>query len=99
MADWALVLGGAAVVGVFTMSYTLDRLAKRLDRVERAVHAVYEYAQEIDPRHDEERALLDDLFSGDGLFAGMHHRDLVNAKRARDERTLHDPILKEDRLD
>lgn len=96
MADWALIIGGAAAIGVLTMSYTLDRIAKRLDRVERAVQAVYEYALEIDPSHDDERALLDELFAGDGMFAGMHHRDLVNAKRARGERTLRDPILQDD---
>lgn len=93
--DWTFMLALGAVAGVLQASYTLDRIAKRLDRVERSIDALHDYIKEVDPRHDEERELRRDLFEGDSLFAGKNHMDFVRAKRERGERTLNDPVLRD----
>src|SRR5688500_16167554 len=95
MADWGLAIAvGAGIVAV-SGGLLVDKLTKRMDRVDRAVTALFEYAKEIDPRHDEERSILYDLDAG-GLMAGEHHLNLVRAKRERGERTLLDPLLPRD---
>ena len=88
----ALAVGIGASIAAISIGLALDRLAKRVVHTERCVQALFDYAREIDPRHDEERAILKDLDEG-GLTAGMAHMDLVNAKRARGERTLLDPLI------
>ena len=93
MADWALILGGAGAAGVIGASMEINRLTKRVGNLETMLGAVFRYAQEIDPRHDEERRLLDALYHGDGMFDGLNHYEFVKEKRARGERTLHDPII------
>lgn len=92
MADWALAVGVGAGIAAISTAFTLDKLAKRVAYNERCIQALFDYVREIDPRHDEERAILKDLDNG-GLMAGMHHLDLVKAKRERGERTLFDPLI------
>lgn len=98
MTDWAMILAGAATAGVVGATMEIARLTKRVATLEETVTAVFRYAQEIDPRHDEERRLLDDLYHGDSMFRGLDHMEYVREKRSKSERTLNDPILpREDR--
>lgn len=96
MTDWALILGGAGAAGAIGAAMEINRLTKRVASLEETVTAVFRYAQEIDPRHDEERRLLDALYNGDGMFDGVNHMEYVREKRARGERTLNDPIIPPD---
>ncbi|WP_374274413.1 hypothetical protein [Brevundimonas sp.] len=93
--DWALILAIAAFGGVWTMSYGLTRQHKRIEALERQVVEVYSYVQEIDPNLEEERRLEEELFAGDSVFAGASLNELKRGKRARGERTLHDPIIRD----
>jgi len=92
MADLALGLAVGAGIAAISTAFALDKLAKRVTYTERCVQALFEYAKEIDPRHDEERAILRDLDEG-GLMAGINHLDYTRSKNARGERTLFDPLI------
>ena len=78
---WALGLGRRVKV-----------LEKENERVYEQLQKLHDYAQEIDPRHDEERELLAALHGQENLWAGKDHHDFVQAKRERGKRTLHDPL-------
>jgi hypothetical protein len=95
MANWVEFGAIVGATGVVVLLMTVRKLTERIDRLERTIDAVYRYAQETDPRHDEERWFLKELDEGQ-LMSGMHHLDLIRDKRARGERTLNDPILPRD---
>lgn len=70
----------------------LDKIHRRLDRLFEELNGLREYLYEIDPQFDEERALLADLMAERGLFAGLHHMDLIKRKKAEGKRTLNTPF-------
>lgn len=91
MASFYEAVGVGAAIAAVSLSFAIHKLAEKVERLERAINAVFRYAQETDPRHDDERWLLKELHDGQPL-SGLHHMDLMKAKRARGERTLEDPI-------
>lgn len=68
----------------------LKAVHSKLDKVLDAFHGLREYLYEIDPQFDEERQLLDGLFSDDParLMDGMDHLDHRKNKAASGLRTL-----------
>lgn len=83
-----------ATFGLWTR---LKQFERRLSTMEGIADRIAEYAKEIDPRFDDERALLAELqqtLDDDGTvsLAGMNHMQLVRDKKLRGERTLYDPI-------
>ncbi len=85
---------GIAVALWFATGWYLNERLKavhaKLDRVLDAFHGLREYLYEIDPQFDEERELLDGLYSDDPphVMDGMHHMNLQRAKAADGYRTL-----------
>lgn len=93
MTNWVQLGAIVGTGGVAVLWLTVRELTKRIDRLERSLNAVFEYAKEIDPRHDEERQLIENFNIDGGLMYGLHHLNYVKAKRARGERTLNDPLF------
>lgn len=78
--------------------YLNDRLArvhKKLDRTLDAIDGLRDYLYEIDPQFDDERELDQAFESGDSLFAGANHLDLLRKKREEGKRTLNTSFLSE----
>lgn len=94
MATMFEAVGVGAAITAVGLSYTIHKLVERVDHLERSVIAVFNYAKEFDPRHDEERWLEKDILDGNAGLSGLHHFELTRAKRARGERTLNDPIFR-----
>ena len=55
MASFYEAVGVFAAFTAVGLSYAIHKLAEKVERLERSLIAVYRYAQENDPRHDDER--------------------------------------------
>lgn len=61
----------------------------KLDNVLEAFDGLRAYLYELDPQFDDERELLEEVFSDDGqMFAGMDHMELKSRKEQGGFRTL-----------
>ena len=93
MATTAAVIGTAVALWFATGWYLNERLKlvhAKLDRLFEAVDGLREYLYEIDPQFDDERDLVDGLYSErpEKIFDGMHHMELTKSKKEAGRRTL-----------
>lgn len=97
LTTWTAI--GIAIALWFALGWYLNERLKlvheKLDRVLETFNGLREYLYENDPQFDEERRLLDGLFS-DRLgtrFDGMEHFELTKWKKEFGRRTLNSSFL------
>lgn len=84
------------MVSGYYANRAVERLRSEIHDLHQDIDEICAWIQEIDPRFDEERGLLEDLEFGEGLpSSGPDLMDLQRRKRAAGERTLIDPLRRE----